>query len=367
MIRQIICFFGKILFSLKKQIKKSDSSNPKKILVVRSGAIGDVIMTNPFLRAIRKKFPKSKISYLVGEWSKKALENNRNIDEIISFDDKIIYGKKLTGTIKLINKIRKEKFDVCFMLDKSYHWGILGFLFGIKTRIGFDRKGEGFANHLNVLFDGTKYEADYNLMLARKAGADIKNKKTEILLSKQDMDFADSFIIKNRIKGRIIGIAPGGAKNPGQEMAAKRWPAEKYEELVKRLCKNNKIILFGGPGDTEINHKIIKAASSENVFDSAGKTTIKQAAALMKKCKLFITHDSGPMHIAASTGIKVIALFGPTDPKRFAPRNATVISSKNKCCPCYDLYGSYEKCRNLDCMNSISVDIVEGVCKKAKI
>jgi len=358
MIRKIICFLGKIFFIFKE---RKIRCKPKNILVIRSGAIGDVLMITPFLKAIRKKFPRAKINYLVGEWSKSILEDNKNINKIIPFDDNIVYKKKLFKIIRLIKKIRKEKYDLCFVMDKSYHWGIFAILCGIKNRIGFDRAGEGFANNINISFDGSKYELDYNLELAKKVGANTEDQKMEINTNKKDLIFADNLIKKNNIKGKIIGIAPGGAKNPGQNMFIKRWPLEKYIQLIEKINKNNNIILFGGPGDKEIGEKIESKIESKNLYSVIGKTSLKQAAALIKKCNLFITHDSGLMHLAAATGIKLIALFGPTPSKRFAPKNAVLIESKLKGCPCYDIYGNYNQKIGTECMDYIKV---EDVIKK---
>jgi ADP-heptose:LPS heptosyltransferase len=355
MIRKTICLLGKILFLFKKRKVKDDVN---KILVVRSGAIGDVVMTTPFLKSLNLKFPKAEIVYLVGEWSKSILSGNKSIDKVISFDDDIVYKKKLFKLIKLICLIRKEKFDLCYILDKSYHWSILGWLFKIKFRVGFDRFGEGFANNKNVFYDGSKYEVDYNLELI-----DGSDSSMEIVLDKKDIKFAEGFVKKKKLNG-FIGIAPGGAKNPGQEMSIKRWPLEKYISLIEKLCLNNKIVLFGGPGDKEIVEEIMLKVKNENLINVVGKTSLKQAAALIKKSKLFITHDSGLMHIAASTGVKQIVLFGPTPSHRFAPKNAVVIESKLKGCPCYDIYGGYDSKIGKECMNNISV---EDVLKKVKV
>jgi len=320
-------------------------------------------MTTPFLKAIRNRFPKAEISYLVGNYSKKILDGNKNIDRVINFDDDIVYKKKVFDTVRLIKQIKKERFDLCFVLDKSYHWGILSYFFGIKNRIGFDRHGEGFAYHKTVFFDGGKYELEYNLDLAKLVNAKISDKKMELFISKLDEQFSEEIINKNALNSKImIGIAPGGAKNPGQEMDAKRWPIEKYIELTKELIKNNNVLIFGGPGDIEFGKKITSEIKSDKIIDLTGKTTIQQSAALIDRCKYFITHDSGLMHIAATTNTKIIALFGPTPAHRFAPKDASVIQIEDKECPCYDVYGNYKKCKNVECMNQIRTkDILEIV------
>jgi len=160
--RALVCWLGKLFFSGKM---RRIVENPKKILVFRSGAIGDVLMTTPFLKSLRTRYPKAEIVYLVGNWSRSALDNNPSVDRIISFDDSILFKKKIFQLIKFRSKVVAERFDLCFILDKSYLFNIFAYLCRIPSRIGFDRKGEGFANSLSVDYSGAKCESEYYLDL----------------------------------------------------------------------------------------------------------------------------------------------------------------------------------------------------------
>jgi len=368
---KLICSFGKLLFSFKdKTITNNYIQNPKKILFIRSGAIGDIIMTTPLLKSLRKHYPQAEITYLVGNWSKKIIEGNKNIDRIISFSDNIIYKKEINGVFNLIKQLRKENIDLVFILDKSYHWSILTYLSNIKRRIGFNRIGkngeEGFANNININFDGSKNEIDYYLDLAKIINANTEDKKTELFLSEKDEQFAQDFIKKNKLSQKTIGLIPGGAKNPGQELDLKRWPVENSIQLIKIILKNQpktNIILFGGPGDIDVSQKINAALTEQTIktkkfFDLIGKTSLTETAALMRKCDIIISPDSGPLHIAAASETEVIALFGPTPAHRFAPKNARILQKITSECPCYDIYGNYKKCAYANCMASITPEEV---------
>ena len=358
MINKPILLMGNFFFASKN---KNIPLNPKNILVIRSGGIGDVLMTTTFLQVLRNKYKKSKISYLVGEWSKEVLEGNNDIDEIISFDDNIIFNKKIIKVFRSIHKLRKKKFDLCFILDKSYLWNLFAFFSGIPFRVGFDRYGEGFPNNLNVPFEGKKNEIGYYLDILRLLDIDVKKKKMKLPLSKNDIEFSNNFLKKKSLTNKkIVGIAVGGAENPGQNAHIKRWPKEKYIELINVLNERENIILFGGKNDFQLNEEIINAILiKKNKIINAAGISLKQSSALMKKCRLFITHDSGAMHIAAAMDIKLIALFGPTPAERFAPRNAIIITSKGEGCPCYDIYGNYKK---IDCMEDIKVkDVLKNI------
>ncbi len=364
----LICFLGKAAFLFRH---RTIDSEPKKILIMRSGAIGDVVMTTPLIKAIRRKFPSAEIDYLVGNWSKKVLEGNPQLNRIISFDDKIVYDKKIKEILGLIKEIRTEQFDLAFVLDKSYHWGILAYLMGIKQRIGFDRFGEGFAHNLSVFYDGSKYEGDYNLELIEKLRISLESveekvadRQMNIPLSEAEEDFATAFFRKNKIKGRTIGIIAGGAKNPGQTMDLKRWPLENYVSLIRALSKEHNVLLLGGPSDKDVSERIGHEIKSTNLFDAIGQCGIKESVALMKRCEVVVTHDTGPLHMAAATGTKVIALFGPTPSHRFAPRNAVVLETKTDKCPCYDVYGNFTVCSEPECMKAIRVETVMNKVKE---
>lgn len=336
-----------------------------KILIIRSGAIGDVLMTTPLVRGLRAKFPKAHISYLVGRWSHQVLDDNKYIDEIIVFDDKIIFKKKLFPVLKLIQSIRKKRFDLCLILDKSYLWNIFALLCGISKRYGFNRGWEGFSNTKNVVFNGSKYELEYYLDVGKLLGIKIKNKKMYL---KQDKEYAKQFILKEKIHGKIIGIGAGGAINPGQKAIIKRWSFEKYAKLVDILANKWKynILLFGDGKDFNLNNRfnrLVHGNGRERVWNVAG-IHITESAALADKCKYFITHDGGLLNIAATTKTKVIAIFGPTSEERFAPRNAKVIKSVFYCSPCYNAQGKFKPCVNQhDCMEWIKVDDILKVIK----
>lgn len=363
-IKNIIVFFGKIFFAFKK---KNVPKNPKKILIMRSGGIGDVLMSTPLVKAIKNHYKNAEITYFVGNWSKDVLKDNPNINQIFNYDDLIIINLKIFKILKLVKQIRKQKFDLCFNLEKSWHWGMLSFLFKVPSRVGFNRLGEGFANSLTVPFDGSKYELDYYLDLAKLVNIKVPTNNMEFYLTKQEKETADNFIKKNKLKNKkIIGIAPGGADNPAQQAFIKRWPLENYVKLIDRLTQENEnifFILFGGNNDIETCNELIqKIKNKDKIISTAGTLSLKQSAALMKHCRLFLTHDAGPMHIAAAVKTKLIALFGPTPSKRFAPKNSEIVELKNNKCPCYDIYGSFRPYAN-KCMKNITSEKVYSKIK----
>jgi len=316
--KKIICLFGKILFFSKKtRIKKKEINKIKKIAVIKSGAIGDVLMSTPFLRALRKRFPEVIIDYHIGKWSSAVLKNNPNISRIFKYDDSYFHSRNIKNKINLIKIIRKKKYDLVFILDKSWLANLLVFFTGIKYRIGFNRFGEGFANTKNVKYGPLKHEIDYYLDLAKIVGAFEKNKKLDLFISEKDRLNVKKML--NKINNPIA-IIPGGAKNPGGGVIeSRRWPEKKFTELIEKIPLKYTVLLLGGKSDLNYNNQILAKIKRKKVFNFAGKTTIHQSCELMRRCKYVVCNDSGPMHIASASGTKVISLFGPTNPKRKSP------------------------------------------------
>jgi len=296
----------------------------KKILLFKIGAIGDTLMTTPFVRQLRRNFPMDKIDYLVGKVSSQVLEGNRNVNEVIPFDEAIFFKKRVIKLLALIKFIRKRKYDYVFVFDKHWIFNLTAFLFGIKKRAGFDRLGrEGLFLNYKVRYEKPKHEIFYYLDLldAINKKADYGDCKMELFLSGEDRALAKKVWQKYRLKDKkVIGIAPGGGKNPGEKTEIRNWGIEKYVELIRRLIdKNYFAILIGGPFDSGKEKRILEKVHSKKIISLIGKSTIKESAAVIKKCDYFICNDSGPMHIASAVNKNIISIFGPTNPERKAP------------------------------------------------
>lgn len=314
--RTIVCRLGSLLFAFKK--RKLDLTKVRRIAVLKSGAIGDILMATPFLRALRKGFPNAVIDFHLGKWSVEALQSNPSLNNIITYDDKLVFHSlNMIGKIHLIRNIRTRKYNLLFILDKSYLANLLGFATGIKFRIGFNRYGEGFPNNLSVKYGPIRHEIKYYLDLAKIIGIGENNKQMELIVSREDKEYVDK--LTENIKN-YIGIIPGGAKNPGGGVVnSRKWPIEKFIELIRRLSLKYTVLLLGGKTDFEFNEEIRKKLGKENIFNLAGKTVVSQSCELMRRCKYIVCSDSGPMHIASASGTRVISLFGPTNPARKAP------------------------------------------------
>jgi lipopolysaccharide heptosyltransferase II len=310
-----------------------------KILLFKTGAIGDTLMTTPLVRQLRQSYPKARIDYLIGKSASQALLNNPNINNIIKFDEAIFFKKKPLKLINLIAGIREDNYDAIFVLDRHWIFNLTARLFNIPMRIGFDRNGkEGCGLTHKIHYERRRHDIYYylNQLNALNIEPNYYDTKLDLILTKEDKNFANKFFRTHKLTKNTIGICPGGGDNPGQTLNAKIWDIKNYAELVKKI--KQPILLLGGPNDKDKEETILTGKTLNSVI---GTTTIHQSAALMAKCDKIICNDSGPMHMASTVNDKVIALFGPTDPKRLGPLNkgSKVIWKQNA--PSYNNRGKY--------------------------
>ncbi|MFH0948847.1 MAG: glycosyltransferase family 9 protein [Elusimicrobiota bacterium] len=377
-----------------------------KLLIIQTAFLGDVVLTIPLIQAA-KKYLKAQISVVCIPSTKNILEGHPSIDELIVFDKKKS-EKSFFSLLKFAKKLKEKKFDVAIIPHPSFKSGLISFLVAIPKRIGFSNSAGSFFFTDKVFFDPEKYQLEryldllkrlachcevvppwridsrlglspkcvigehsgttisYGVSFPRKRESnlfsiEVKGEKTEIHIEKEDEKFADD-ILSPKTNKIIFGI------NPGSVWATKRWLAEKYAELSDRIVKElgGQIVIFGGPDDIE-TAGIVENRMTEKAINISGKTTLKQLVVLIKRCCVFVTNDSGPMHIAASFDIPVVAIFGPTVRKLgFFPysKNAIVIEKDLSCRPC-GKHGP-NKCpkKHFDCMNGISVNEVFNVVKR---
>mgnify|MGYP003393251197 CR=1 FL=1 len=327
----------------------------KKILIRGTNWIGDAVLTMPAVNAVRKRFPDAEISILVKPWVAELFENSPDIDRIIIYDDKKY--SRLCGKRKLISDLKKYKFDMAILFQNAFEAAFLTYFAGIPIRYGYNTDGRGMLlTHKIVLSDETlnKHQVWYYLDLLRPLGINIEKPELSLKIGNKDKAAALNILKKNRIKkgDLIIGINPGASYGH-----AKRWFPDRYAKLADRLIERHaaNIILFGSKDDKEVANEIA-SLSSHKLINLAGKTSLSEAIALIERSRLFITNDSGLMHIAAALNVPVIAIFGSTSPERTGPygKGHHKIYKNAECSPCL----KRECPTDFKCMELISVDEV---------
>jgi heptosyltransferase-2 len=338
-------------------------TNAQNILVVQTSFLGDVVLTTPLLAALRRSFPKSRITVLCAPRGREVLAGHPDIDEIITLEKKRDGGRR-AGLWRKAQELRARNFTLAISPHKSFRTALLLFLAGIPRRIGFRQSAGWFFYHERVNRDARLHDVERNLSLLgaldldpRAAGAAPRVVPTAAARETAARVFHDLGVNGD---GLMIGV------NPGSVWPTKRWPAEGYAELIALLRQkyHAKVALFGGPEDREIVEGIL-ALSGDGAVSLVGRIGLGELAAAIERCRVFITNDSGPMHVAVARGVPVVAIFCATTPALgFYPysANAVVIEKKLSCRPCAAHGGRRCPLGTEDCMRLIrAADVLSGV------
>lgn len=332
------------------------------ILIVKLSAIGDVVQTLPALEAIKKTFPASTVTWVVEDAAAGILEAHPLIDRLLISRRKtwfrmlrspLTFFRGMGGIVQFIRELRNNRYDIAIDFQGLLKSGVIVGLARAERKIGFDSTREFsylFLNEKLPAYDKEKHALERYLDIARYLGA--KNPSSACTLP-IDQEVP-------RIRERLAGLPLNNkvlvAINPVARWKTKLWPEQNFALLADRLIreKNALVIFTGSAGDRAVNDRII-ASMQEQAQNWAGETSLKELAALASISSRFITTDTGPMHLAAAVGARVVALFGPTAPWRTGPYGEAhaVARVPVECSPCFK-----RQCDNIRCMAGISVDDV---------
>ncbi|MCK4590291.1 MAG: lipopolysaccharide heptosyltransferase II [Candidatus Latescibacteria bacterium] len=335
-----------------------------KILVIQTAFIGDLVLTTPLVRAIRRGFPYARISVLAIPQTADLLVGNPHIDDVILYDKR---GKErgIRAFLKLGNRLRKEHFDLAIVPHRSFRSALLTALSGIRQRIGFNTSIGAFLFTHRAFYRKDVHEIERNLDLLLPFGIYLEDKNPEIFPSPQDQEWVAEFLWRNEIQAshRLVAIAPGSV------WPTKCWLPERFTEVARLLFKKfgTMTVLIGGVADRQLCQQIAKALPSGVGAVAAGQMSLRQSAALLERCTLLLSNDSAPVHLAAAMKTPVVAIFGPTVPAfGFAPwgEGNTVVQKQLKCRPC-GIHGGGKCPRgHFQCMKGISPEqVFREICR----
>lgn len=287
---------------------KFDKSKINKILVIKPAAIGDVLLSTPVIENLRYTFPEAEIIFLTQKYCKEVLTDNPYLDRVLTYD------LRTDSSYCILRNIRKQKYDLVLDLFCNPRTAFITFMSGARYRVGYKFRLRSYAYNIKIEPRGGEiHNIDFNLDSLRRLGLEIISRQPYFPVGEIHNEFAETFFRENQLNGTdVIGINPAGT------WQTKVWYPEKFIELIRMLGTDYKILLFwGSKNEKSVAEKIRKHAGN-NISLIPG-VDLKHMAALIKKCKLFITNDSGPMHIAWVLGVPVAAIFGPTNSKLQGP------------------------------------------------
>jgi len=336
----------------------------KRILIFNVNWLGDVLFSTATLRNIRRNYPDSYIACAIPSRCYLVLKDNPYLDEIIIFDERDRH-KGIFSKLNFVRLLKNKGFDTVFLLHRSFSRALLCRLAGIEERIGHYTKKRSFllTKKITPPKKDSLHRIDYYLDVIEKAGLRVEDRYLDFVFSPEDQKAVDDFLNRNSVSPEDFVVA----LNPGGNWYPKRWPKEHWQRLADKLIAElkAKVIITGSVTDLTLA-KQIQDGMKEKPLVACGVFNIKQLGALAKRVDLFITADTGPLHIANAVGAKkIIAIFGPTakDITGPYPETNVVILQKDVGCviPCYKVH-----CRDNRCMAAVTPDDVLAEVKKIR-
>ncbi len=299
----------------------------KRILIVRTDRIGDVLLSTPVIRALRETYPDAYIAMMVSPYAKDIVEGNPYLDSVIIYD-KDGKHKSWQRTFKFARNLKKKKFDLALILHPTNRVHLVIFLACIPRRIGYDRKF-GFLlsdriRHTKQL--GEKHEVEYNLDLVRYLGIEPEDKNLFMPIKAEAERWAEAYLRQEGIRedDKLAAI------HPGASCPSKIWPNERFAQVADSLKERYgfRVLVLAGSKDIAKAQAVVGNMRHPAV-NLAGKTSVAQLASVLKRCQIFISNDSGPVHIASAVGTPVISIFGRNQ-KGLSPRRWGPLGLKDK-------------------------------------
>jgi len=337
----------------------------KNILIIKLSAIGDVVQALPALEAIKKAFPESRVTWVVEEAAANILEGHPLIDTLLVSGRKswlTMLGHPRTAREGLqriaafLQALRATRYDIAIDLQGLFKSGVLIGLTRADRKIGFAGSRElssCFLNERLPAYDRNKHALERYLDVARYLGAREVSSSCTLPIGRELP------AMQQRLSAAGLTRKPLIIMNPVARWETKLWPEKNFAALADRLIAEKQVmIIFTGSRADHATISRILDMMDQHAENWAGETTLKELAALSSLADLFVTTDTGPMHVAAAAGAKVLALFGPTAPWRTGPYGPShiVVRAGLDCSPCFK-----RKCRSaIRCMGTISVDDVMG-------
>lgn len=361
----------------------STSAAFHRILVRGTNWLGDAVMTTPALFRLREKFPGAYIALLIPEKLGQLWLHHPAVNESISFSpDESVFA--------VAKKLRAKKFDAALVLPNSPRSAIEVFLAGIPQRTGNARpwrnlfltrtapprpdakkmQKRSVAEIKELIrerpetlnrrpeFSESAHQTREYLHLAAAMGANPEPLPPKLFVTPEEVETTGKKFGLDRISSPVFGLNPGAEYGP-----AKRWPIGRFIAAAREIQRRTNCawILFGGPGDTDFTNQIQSAlgGGASAILNLAGKTSLRELMCLLKRCRLFLTNDTGPMHVAAALDVPAAAIFGSTSPQLTGPISSgglhhQILTSDAPCSPCF-----LRECPiDFRCMNGIAVDRV---------
>jgi len=327
------------------------STKKNRILIRATNWIGDSVMSLPALEHLKQSFPNSYICVLLRPWVLPIFESHPAVDDFIIYDKKGQKLQDLKNLLRIIKVIKRKNFDIAILFQNAFEAALIAYFSGIKTRIGLNTDLRSALLTHPVKRKSMQHHIKNYLDIISTLGIKVQDKFPVLYLKNEYITKAKDILIHvgTNSNSIIVGLAMYGP--------AKRWPVEYFSKIgdwaVKRW--NAKVVIMGSNKEYEICAKVADLMSKKAI-NISGKTSLGVSMAIIKRCNIFVSNDSGLMHIAAALEVPTIGIFGSTDPYATGPKGiyVKVIKHDIPCSPCFRRECPY----SLECLYSISPEEV---------
>jgi heptosyltransferase II len=353
-----------------RPLKAIDPNEVRRLLVRGTNWVGDAVMSVPALREIRRIFSRARISLLVRPWVRDVYSAADFVDEVIEYD-KTRFHRGWSGKIRLVAQIKRGEYDLAILLQSAFEAAFHAWLSRIPQRIGYARDGRSLLLTHAVRIDPEVrqvHQGYYYLGILSGAGLlppKIWQRQYPLSASVGVRD-SDSESARDLLRRRgvhqnevLIGLNPGAFYG-----GAKRWLSDRYAAVADLLAAkyDARIVIFGAPSERRIADEVSQMMTHKALV-MAGETSLGQLMGLLKECRLLITNDSGPMHLAAALDVPQVAIFGSSSEIATGPMSprAEVLRHPVECSPCF-----LRECPiDFRCMTGITTEMVfAAACKR---
>ena len=330
-----------------------------RVLVFHTAFPGDIVLTLPLVQRLRTAFPHVHIGMVTTPLASELLLHHPAVDERFLYDKKGI-ERGAAALFRLSARLRHGRFDIALIPHRSLRSALVCRLAGIPRRIGFSTSAGRLLLTDRVEYDGASHEISRNLSLLRPLGVPAAGGELPTLYpDASDRAAVDRFLADHHVlnRGRLIAVAPGSVWN------TKRWPTEKFSHLVRLLLEHGmSVVLIGGEGDRVLCDGILAAVAADGAASAAGSMSLLQSAELIRRCRVCVSNDSAPMHLAVAVRTPVTAIFGATAPEfgfgPAGPSDVVVQTPGLDCRPCSIHGGKVCPVGTFDCMHRITAEQV---------
>ena len=339
----IVNIFIELLYFPVRLLSKKvsfDNLKPKKILLLRLDHIGDVVMTSPAFDLLKEQYPQAEILLLTSTGGKQLYNNHPAISKLLEFNWPWSYQKsdnkftftKISEIWKLIKTLRRERIDLCVDFRGDIRFVILfGVLAGARIRISNSRSGNSSLLHHTISYDHGKHEVERSLEVLSCLVTPGRKYYPQIFLTPEEIKSAKEFITSETGEmdhQKVALIAPYSSQH------IKSWPVEHFRDVIRSLVAKDYTVLILGTKEDVGDAKELTAGFPEKVYSAAGKTKIREAAALISIASVIVGVDTGVLHIASCFDTPIVAIFGATRSLEYAPYSQYTTIMDSGCCGC---------------------------------